>query len=561
VTLTLAYATNYNTDPYDVDSDYYSATIWFVPDPPVNIALAGGQQTTNVVESQATQTIPITISASDLTFDTTVNYAISGTAVNGGAYSAPWNGASGSVTFTDDGSFVIPISTGANVSAPETLTVSLTPDTDWYQIGTPSSVTINFLPNTNYPTITDTGTPNSGAAQTFEPLTPTFNNVNVAGQRNGSPGGTLTNASSGLPVPLVNVQAVSPFATGRGPTPGVFSITSSGWTNALTVNYTVTGTAVAGTSYSALAGSVQFAANQTATNLAVNVLTNTPLTSAQTVVLTLNPGGNYALGYNPQAVITLLPNSSLTNSVASPSGRYWRGSGSDPTYWSQVIPLDYMSGTIYSNQNGNASTLYPGLSSGAWSSQTFYHYNAANSLPQTNTANRIPFNNPIAAFGERTGGTPLYYSQPYGFGVYAGDPLLTTTQIVIQVYNRTNDSLAGSITVTPPNYFNTNSMVGYATNGFQVTTNAFGLSTTISDSPSLNWGATSLGAYALTHTASTLASNYYYLVEVSGRWHPRCFTPWSSRHARLGVQFSSTSRNLPAVRCRRITRGRPWPKC
>jgi len=516
VTLTLAYATNYNTDPYDVDSDYYSATIWFVPDPPVNIALAGGQQTTNVVESQATQTIPITISASDLTFDTTVNYAISGTAVNGGAYSAPWNGASGSVTFTDDGSFVIPISTGANVSAPETLTVSLTPDTDWYQIGTPSSVTINFLPNTNYPTITDTGTPNSGAAQTFEPLTPTFNNVNVAGQRNGSPGGTLTNASSGLPVPLVNVQAVSPFATGRGPTPGVFSITSSGWTNALTVNYTVTGTAVAGTSYSALAGSVQFAANQTATNLAVNVLTNTPLTSAQTVVLTLNPGGNYALGYNPQAVITLLPNSSLTNSVASPSGRYWRGSGSDPTYWSQVIPLDYMSGTIYSNQNGNASTLYPGLSSGAWSSQTFYHYNAANSLPQTNTANRIPFNNPIAAFGERTGGTPLYYSQPYGFGVYAGDPLLTTTQIVIQVYNRTNDSLAGSITVTPPNYFNTNSMVGYATNGFQVTTNAFGLSTTISDSPSLNWGATSLGAYALTHTASTLASNYYYLVEVSG---------------------------------------------
>ena len=59
-------------------------------------------------------------------------------------------------------------------------------------------------------------------------------------------------------------------------------------------------------------------------------------------------------------------------------------------------------------------------------------------------------------------------------------------------------------------------MVSYATNGFQVTTNAFGLSTTLSDSPGLNWGATSLGAYVLTHTASTLATNYYYLVEASG---------------------------------------------
>jgi hypothetical protein len=79
-----------------------------------------------------------------------------------------------------------------------------------------------------------------------------------------------------------------------------------------------------------------------------------------------------------------------------------------------------------------------------------YHYNATNSLPQTNIANRIAFNNPVVAFGERIGGTPLYFSQPYNFGIYAGDPLLATTQIVIQVYNRSNDQLAGSIKVVPP---------------------------------------------------------------------------------------------------------------
>ena len=516
VTLTLASAPVYATDPYEVDPEYYSATIWFEPDPQISIALAGGQASTSVVENQTPQTIPITISAANLAAETTVNYTVSGTAVNGGAYSAPWNGSIGTVTFNANGSLVIPVLTGANVAVPETLTVSLAANTDGYQIGTPSSVTINFQPNSSYPTVTDTGTPNSGAAQAFEPMTPAFDSVNVANQRNGTTGGTWTNASSGLPVPLVNVQAVAPFATGLGTTPGVFAITCSGWTNAFTVSYTVSGTAVAGTSYTVLPGSVTFAANQTGTNLSIYELTNPPLTVAQSVVLTLNPGNSYALGYNPQAVVTLLPNSSLTNSVAAPSGRYWRGSGSDPTYWSEVIPLDYEGGTVYSNLNGNASNLYPGLSSGAWSSQTLYHYNATNVLVQTNPVNRISFNNPLVAFGERTGGTPLYYSQPYGFGVYAGDALLATNPIVIQVYNRSNNQLAGSITVTPPNYFNANSMVGYATNGFQVTTNAFGLSTTLSDSPSLNWGAASLGAYVLTHTASTLASNYYYLVEVSG---------------------------------------------
>ena len=52
------------------------------------------------------------------------------------------------------------------------------------------------------------------------------------------------------------------------------------------------------------------------------------------MVLTLSSNADYFLGANAQAVVTLLPASSATNSVASPAGRYWRGSGSDPTYWS-----------------------------------------------------------------------------------------------------------------------------------------------------------------------------------------------------------------------------------
>jgi len=499
--------------------DYYdystSATLTLLnPNTVMNVEINGSSQLT---ESESQQTTYIRIYRADSYNTRTVYYTVTGDAVNGSDYTASL---SGSVTINAGDTYVdIPVSTLNNIAYSKTLTLTLNTDAiGSYQIGANNTATITFLPYDN----TTSNDPNNsddadmGDAQLYQATTPAFNGVNVSNQKNGFGSSTVSNGVVNLPFAFVNVQAVSPYATGAGPTPGLFTITCTGGTNAFTLNYTVTGTASAGTNYATLPASVQFATNQTSTNLSVYVLTNAPLTTAQTVVLTLTAGSNYFLGYNSQAVVTLLPNSSLTNSVASPAGRYWRGSGSDPTYWSQVIPLDYEGGTIYSNLNGNASTLYPGLSSGAWSSQTLYHYNATNSLPQTNTANRIAFNNPIAAFGERTGGTPLYFSQPYNFGIYAGDPLLTTTQIVIQVYYRTNDQLAGSIKVVPPNYFNTNSMVSYATNGFQVTTNAYGLSTTLSDSPSLNWGATSLGAYVLTHTASSAATNYYYLVEASG---------------------------------------------
>jgi RHS repeat-associated protein len=483
------------------------------PNTVMNVEINGSSQLT---ESESQQTTYIRIYRADSYNTRTVYYTISGDAVDGNDYTAPWSGNLGSVTIYAGEQYVdIPVSTLNNIPYSKTLTLTLNSDSiGSYQIGANDTVTITFQPynqnNQNNQDQTDDS--DTGDAQLFQSATPAFNGLNVSHQKGGY--GMASNGVVNLPFAFMNVQAVSPYATRVGPTPGLFTITRSGGTNAFTLNYTITGTAIAGSNYVALPVSVQFATNQTSTNLSVNVLTNLPLTTAQTVVLTLAASSNYFLGYSPQAVVTLLPNSSLTNSVASPSGRYWRGSGSDPTYWSQVIPLDYETGTVYSNTNGNAATLYPGLTN--WSSQMLYHYNATNSLPQTNIANRIAFNNPVVAFGERIGGTPLYFSQPYNFGIYAGDPLLATTQIVIQVYNRSNDQLAGSIKVVPPNYFNTNSMAGYATNGFQVTTNAFGLSTTLSDSPTLNWGTTSLGAYVLTHTASSTATNYYYLVEVSG---------------------------------------------
>jgi RHS repeat-associated protein len=334
-------------------------------------------------------------------------------------------------------------------------------------------------------------------------------------------------------MPVVTIAApTAPVQTYYTSQPAELTITRTGGPNQpLTVNYTLSGTASNGVNYATLPTSITFATNQTSTNLAISVSGSPAVTNALTLVVNLVTNASYILGLNTQAVFTLVPNSDTTNSVVNPVGRYWRGTGTDPTYWSQVIPMDSETGTVYSNLYGNAYSLY-GI--GAWSAATYYHYNATNSLTQTNNANRIPFNNPIAAFGERVGGTPLYVNQNYSFGIYAGDPMPVLAPVVITVYNRTNLSVAGYINFSPPNILDTNSWNKYTSNGYQVitstnylsdnitvTTNTYGLTTLLSDSPSLNWGTASgtiytRGAYVLTHMATAQATNFYYVVAAYG---------------------------------------------
>ena len=176
----------------------------------------------------------------------------------------------------------------------------------------------------------------------------------------------------------------SATATGVGTNTGVFTVIRSGTlTGATTVQLSLNGTAISGVDYAAFPTNITLAANVASSNLTVALKSGVVLSAAKTVVLSIVTNSSYFLGLNTNAVITLVPLSDLTNSVSSPAGRYWRGSGSDPTYWSQVIPLDYETGTVYSNMFGNVSNLYYGLSS--WAPVTLYHYNATNSLSRLTT--------------------------------------------------------------------------------------------------------------------------------------------------------------------------------
>ena len=83
--------------------------------------------------------------------------------------------------------------------------------------------------------------------------------TNVAYTIGATTNATVTIADNDLP--QVSVTATTPQATEAGLTNGVFTVTRLGCSNAaLTVNYTVGGTATAGADYTTLSGSVSIPA-------------------------------------------------------------------------------------------------------------------------------------------------------------------------------------------------------------------------------------------------------------------------------------------------------------
>lgn len=112
----------------------------------------------------------------------------------------------------------------------------------------------------------------------------------------------------GTPPLLVGASATVATANEQGPVNGQFTITRSGdVAGALTVTYTVSGTATAGSDYTALPGSVTFLPGATSTNISVAVLGDSIPEFTETVVLTMNANPNYGLS-SVAATVSILDN-------------------------------------------------------------------------------------------------------------------------------------------------------------------------------------------------------------------------------------------------------------
>jgi hypothetical protein len=125
---------------------------------------------------------------------------------------------------------------------------------------------------------------------------------------------TWDSAGKSLPgpapaLPVVTVAATVATATEVGQIPGVFTISRTGATTAaLTVNYTLTGTAVAGTDYASPGVTATLPIGSASTSVSITPLVDTLIKNNANVILTLSPNAAYTLGASSSATVSLIDN-------------------------------------------------------------------------------------------------------------------------------------------------------------------------------------------------------------------------------------------------------------
>ena len=134
--------------------------------------------------------------------------------------------------------------------------------------------------------------------------------------------GTITNDD----LPIITLAATDSdageTAIGVTPNPGTFTLTRTGdLTQAITVNYTLSGSATNGTDYSSLPGTVNFAAGDSTAIVTVTPTDDNIFEGTETAILTLTTGTGYALNLTTSAAVNIadndLPSISLAVSPAS----------------------------------------------------------------------------------------------------------------------------------------------------------------------------------------------------------------------------------------------------
>lgn len=124
---------------------------------------------------------------------------------------------------------------------------------------------------------------------------------------------------------LVTLNAADPTANEAGLEVATFRVTRGGnLSQPLTVNYSVSGNAIAGTDYNTLSGTVTFPANENTAFITVTPRDDTTVEASETVTVTLQPGTGYSListaaSTGSVSIVSedLMPNTPTINIVAT----------------------------------------------------------------------------------------------------------------------------------------------------------------------------------------------------------------------------------------------------
>jgi RHS repeat-associated protein len=114
----------------------------------------------------------------------------------------------------------------------------------------------------------------------------------------------------------ISITASDAVAFEPGTDTGTFTITRTGIkTAALTVSYTIGGTAAGGVDYTALSGTATIGANLASVTLLVTPINDALVEGPESVVVILSPSGSYAITGIPSAVIDIGDDESLPGTV------------------------------------------------------------------------------------------------------------------------------------------------------------------------------------------------------------------------------------------------------
>ncbi len=197
----------------------------------------------------------------------TVNVSLTGTATNGADYTTIPN----TVTFAAGSSTALVdlnVTDDTLVEEAETAILTVTSGTG-YTVGTSASATVNIADN-DLPTITVAAT-DANAAETV---------------------------------------------LGTTPNPGQYTLTRTGpTTSSLTVNVSLTGTAINGTDYTTIPNTVTFAAGSSTALVDLNVTDDTLVEEAETAILTVTSGTGYTVGTSASATVNIADNDLPVNPI------------------------------------------------------------------------------------------------------------------------------------------------------------------------------------------------------------------------------------------------------
>ncbi|WP_071189162.1 Calx-beta domain-containing protein [Trichormus sp. NMC-1] len=170
-------------------------------------------------------------------------------------------------------------------------------------------------------------------------------------------------------LPVISV-GTTPTNAIENSTPGIFTLTRySDFSNSITVNYNLSGTAINGTDYSNLSGTVTFAAGSATATVVVNPLDDNLYEFAESVILSLNTGTTYTVGTNNTATLIIADNELVVNKLAD---------------------IKYFGGIDYAPQISSNNVVWQSIDG---SYRQIYFYNGTSTIQLTN-------NNSVSDFSE-----------------------------------------------------------------------------------------------------------------------------------------------------------------